>query len=309
MSDLTLQIAGRTLFGANTEAQSAAISDALNLTISTFPSAVGPIGSFLRRLPVPSTLQFERGRKTLDSIVYAMIDERRKSGEDRGDALSMLLAMEDSESSFRPDDEQVRDEVMTLFLAGHETTANALTWTIYLLAQHPDIEQRMHAEVEALGEIGDPLVALQGLAYTQRVVREAMRLYPPVWLLGRQAQRDFKLLDRYDIASGTTILISPLVLHRTPSLYPDPMRFDPDRWIDNDLPAFAYVPFGGGARRCIGEEFAWMETALLLATFAKAARFVLEPGANVEMNPLVTLRPKGPVPMKAVARNLPSPLI
>lgn len=303
MSELTLAIAGSTLFGADTADRAQAVRDALHETMDVFPGAIGPIGALRRKLPLPSTRRFQRARATLDAIVYGLIAERREGHGERGDALSLLLAAGEAEGADRPSDEQIRDEVMTLFLAGHETTANALTWTWYLLASHPQVLERLHAEIASVDFEADPMTLRQSLAYTTRVVKESMRLYPPAWIIGRQAFEDVALLGRHPIPRGATVLVSPLVLHRTASLYPQPGSFDPDRWLDGDGVPFAYVPFGGGARRCIGEAFAWMETTLLVASIARSFAFTRLPGPEVEIEPLVTLRPRGPVAMRARARN------
>jgi cytochrome P450 len=292
MTELTLRIATLTLFGSDESAASEQVSNALMALMEEFPLILMPFGAILQKLPIPSTRRFNRARRELDEIVYAMIARRRADGVDRGDALSMLLAASDAETGERPDDEQIRDEVMTLFMAGHETTANALTWTLYLLAQNPQIDAK-------LGE-----AALAGdREYVMRVARESLRLYPPAWIIGREARTDVTLADGSFVPAGTTLFISPLVLHRRADTFPDPDRFDPDRWIGFEPPPFAYVPFGGGARRCIGEEFAWGELALLLAAFARAYRFERTSSEPVGTSPLVTLRPDGPVWMRALPRE------
>ena len=182
---------------------------------------------------------------------------------------------------------------MTLFMAGHETTANALTWTMYLLAQNPEVDARL-GEAAAAGDRD----------YVMNVARESLRLYPRAWIIGREAKTDVTLADGSFVPAGTTLFISPLVLHRRADLFPDPDRFDPDRWIGFEPPPFAYVPFGGGARRCIGEEFAWGELALLLqGVFARTYRFERTTSRPVGTSPLVTLRPDGPVWMRALHRE------
>jgi len=296
MTQLTLRIATLTLFGSDESAASQQVSRALAILMEEFPLVLGPFGAIRQRLPLPATRRFYRARRDLDAIVYGMIARRRADGIGRGDALSMLLAASDAETGERPDDEQIRDEVMTLFLAGHETTANALTWTLYLLAQNPDVDARL-GEAAADGDRD----------YVMRVARESMRLYPPAWIIGREAKTDVTLVDGSFIAKGTTVFISPLVLHRRADTFPDPDRFDPDRWIGFEPPPFAYVPFGGGARRCIGEEFAWGELALLLTVFARTYRFERTSSAPVGTSPLVTLRPDGPVAMRALPRSRRSP--
>jgi cytochrome P450 len=236
-----------------------------------------------------------------------MIRERRASLGDRGDLLSMLLMAQDDEDKGRGmTDRQVRDEAMTIFLAGHETTANALTWTWYLLSQSPDIERRLHEEVD--GVLGGrlPTVAdVERLPFVTRVVTESMRLYPPAWLIGRRAVNEYRIGD-YRVPPRSIIVMSQWIVHRDPRHYANPERFDPDRWTAEfkaALPRFAYFPFGGGPRQCIGESFAWMELVLLVATIAQHWRFGLVPGHPVVPNAAVTLRPRYGMKMIANVRQ------
>ena len=303
MSELTLRIASETLFGVDAGEQASEVRAALRATMESYPSGIGPLGQIRSRLGfLPVTRRFNEARTRLDAIVYGLIAQRRASAETGGDALSLLIAAEDAEDGYRPSDRQVRDEALTLFLAGHETTANALLWTWYLLAQHPEVERRLHDEVDGVDFTRDPIELSASLEYTRRVFRESMRLYPPAWIFGREAREPVKLVGGYDVDAGTTVLIAPLVLHRRPDLFPEPARFDPDRWLHAEVPQFAYVPFGGGARRCIGEEFAWTEGVLVLARLARAFRFEMRDARALEMVPLVTLRPKGPVAMRVTRR-------
>jgi len=304
MSELTLRIASETLFGVDVGEQASEVRAALRATMESYPSGIGPLGQIRSRLGfLPITRRFNEARTRLDAIVYSLIAQRRASAETGGDALSLLIAAEDAEDGYRPSDRQVRDEALTLFLAGHETTANALLWTWYLLARHPEVERRLHDEVDAADFSRDPMELWASLEYTRRVFRESMRLYPPAWIFGREAREPVKLVGGYDVGAGTTVLIAPLVLHRRPDLFPEPARFDPDRWLHAEVPQFAYVPFGGGARRCIGEEFAWTEGVLVLARLARAFRFEMRDERVLEMVPLVTLRPKGPVAMRVTRRS------
>jgi len=254
-----------------------------------------PFARVLERLPVPKLRRARMARARLDSIIYQMIAERRTSGRDHGDLLSMLLAAQDEEDGGGMTDVQVRDEAMTIFLAGHETTANALTWTWYLLGTAPEVEARVHAEIERvlngrLPTTGD----LPALPYVERVVTESMRLYPPAWIIGRRAIDEYHLGD-YVVPPRSILLMSPYVMQRDARFYDDPQRFEPDRWTPEfraGLPKFAYFPFGGGARQCIGESFAWMELILLVATIAQQCRLRLVPNHPVEAQPLITLRAK-----------------
>ncbi len=291
MTELTLRIATETLFGSDESASAQAVAQALRLMMSEFPAMLTPIGALRQRLPLRSTRRFRQARDTLDEIIYGLIERRRNDGAQRGDALSMLLASQAETGADGPSNEQIRDEIMTLFMAGHETTANALTWALYLLACHPEIAQRT-AEASYGGDR-----ELLG-----RVVKEVLRLYPPAWIIGRETLADVTLAGGYFIPAGTTVFAVPLLLHRRPEHFPNPDAFDPDRWLGAEPPPFAYVPFGGGARRCIGEEFALREAATVLETLTGRFRFELEAGARVAVAPLVTLRPAGPVMMRARSR-------
>jgi len=235
-----------------------------------------------------------------------IISERRAGGEDRGDLLSMLVAAQDADDGTRMTPKQLRDEVMTLFLAGHETTANALSWTWYLLAQNPEAEARLHEEVDTVLAGRRPAFEdLPRLRYAEMVLAESMRLYPPAWGLGRRSLRD-QTLGGLAVPANALVLMSPYLLQRDPRFYPDPLRFDPQRFTPEAKaarPKFAYFPFGGGARQCIGEPFAWMEGVLILVTLAQRWRFRLEAGARVEPEALITLRPRRGVPMRAESRR------
>lgn len=296
MMRLTLAIAGKTLFDADVEGEADEISEALTTSFELFNRLTLPFAQLLERLPLPATRRFQKARERLDATIYRIIDERRASGEDRGDLLSMLIAARDEEGDGSGmTDEQLRDEAMTIFLAGHETTANALTWTWYLLSQHPDIEARFHAEVAEVLKGGLPTAEdFPRLRYTEMVFAEAMRLYPPAWIIGRRALGDYQL-NGYTIPARSILLMSQYVTHHDARFFPDPFRFDPERWrpeARESRPKFSYFPFGGGPRLCIGESFAWMEGSLVLATIAQRFRMRLAPGYPVEMQPLVTLRPK-----------------
>jgi cytochrome P450 len=292
MGELTLRIATETLFGSDESDSSRAVGDALRLMMNEFPYMLTPAGALRQRLPLRSTRRFWRSRAMLDEITYGLIARRRADGSKRADALSLLLAAGDAETNERPSDEQLRDEIMTLFIAGHETTANAVTWALLLLSQHDAVD----ACVARAARDGDR-------AYIARVVKEVLRLYPPAWIIGRETTSDVTLSDGTRIAAGTTVFMSPLILHRRPEYFTNPERFDPDRWLHDEPAPFSYIPFGAGARRCIGEEFALHEATIVLETLARRYRFALEPGVRVQTAALVTLRPAGPVPMRAIART------
>jgi len=295
MNRLALAIAGKTLYGADVEREADEIGAALNDALHAFKRLTNPLGVILDRLPLPGTLRVRRASARLDDTIYRMIAERRRTGEDRGDLLSMLLAARDEEGDGGAmTDRQLRDEALTLFLAGHETTANALAWTWHLLALHPDAEARLHAEVDALG--ADPDADdLPRLPFARAVLAESMRLHPPAWVVGREPLEEFEA-GGYRVRAGTVVLMSPWITHRDPRWWPEPERFDPDRWTPENearLPRYAYFPFGGGPRKCIGEGFAWTEGILVLATLARRWRLRHAPGAEVGRQPLITLRPMG----------------
>jgi cytochrome P450 len=243
--------------------------------------------------------------RDLDALVYRIIHERRASGEETGDVLSMLLAARD-EAGQGMTDRQLRDEVMTLLLAGHDTTALALTWALVLLAQHPDVEARLYAEVHnVLGGRPPTSADAPRLPYVEQVVTETLRLYPSAWAIGREAVRDTQLGGQR-IPKGVNVVASPWVLHRDPRFFDAPAAFQPERWANGlaqRLPRFAYVPFGGGQRVCIGNAFAQLEASLVLATIVQRFHLVLaEPDRPVEPVPVVTLRPRGAVLMRLTAR-------
>jgi cytochrome P450 len=308
MMRLTLAVVGKTLFDAEVESDADEVGAALTEVMSLFGYLMLPFSELLEKLPLPPRRRFERARARLDRVIYRIIEERRREGRDRGDLLSTLLHAVDEEGDRTGmTDEQLRDEAMTIFLAGHETTANALAWTWYLLSQNPEAEARLHAELEEVLE-GRPPAAedYARLRYTEMVVAEAMRLYPPAWALGRLALEDHEV-GGYLIPRGSLVLVSQYVMHRDPRFWPEPGRFDPERFTPEAKaarPQFAYFPFGGGPRRCIGEGFAWMEAVLILAALARRWRLRLPPGTHVPTEPRITLRPgKGGIPMRLEERE------
>jgi cytochrome P450 len=296
MMRLTLAIAGKTLFDADVESEADEIGDALTQAMSQFNRVTIPFSHLLEKLPLPAVRRFQSARARLDTTIYRIIDERRRSREDRGDLLSMLIQARDVEGDGSGmTDEQLRDEAITILLAGHETTANALTWTWYLLSQHPDVEARFHAEVnEVLSGRLPSAEDYPRLRYTERIFAESMRLYPPAWIIGRRALGDYQI-NGYHIPARSILLMSQFAMHHDARYFPDPYKFDPERWrpeVKESRPKFSYFPFGGGPRLCIGESFAWMEGVLVMATVAQRWKLRLLPGHPVEMRPIVTLRPK-----------------
>ena len=296
MMRLTLGIVGKTLFDADVESESGDVGEAMTVVMELFDTLTMPFFELLSKLPLPQLRRFDAARTKLDRIIFSLVDDRRRSGVDRGDLLSMLLLAQDEEGDGgQMTDQQLRDELLTIFLAGHETTANALTWTWYLLSKHPEAEARFHQELnEVLGSRKPNFEDAAQLRYTEMVLAESMRLYPPAWAIGRLATVDCEL-GGYFVPKKSLVLVSQYVMHRDERYYEDPLTFDPERWTPEareTRPAFAYFPFGGGPRRCIGEGFAWMEGILLLATIGQLWQLRLVPHHPVALKPVVTLRPK-----------------
>ena len=308
MNRLTLSIVGKTLFDADVESQAAEVGDALTGVIESFWMMMLPLADVLERLPVPRMRRARIARARLDAIIYGMIAERRASGRDHGDLLSMLLSAQDEDDGGVMTDQQVRDEAMTIFLAGHETTANAMTWTWYLLGGAPDVEAKVHEEIDRVLKGRLPATEdLRLLPYVERVVTESMRLYPPAWIIGRRAIADYPL-GPYIAPAQSILIMSPYIIQRDPRYYSEPERFNPDRWTPEfraALPKFVYFPFGGGPRQCIGESVAWMELVLLVATIAQRWQLRLVPGHPVVPQPLVTLRAKHGMKMTVHERRAP----
>jgi cytochrome P450 len=306
MTRLTLAIVGRTLFSADVSSDADEIGSAMTQIFELFDTLLLPFSDWIQKLPIPPVRRFEKARDRLDKIVYGLIAERRRSGKDEGDLLSMLLLAQDESDNAQMTDKQVRDEALTLLIAGHETTANALTWTWYLLSQNPEVEARMHAEIDSVLDGKPPnFDDVSRLPYTSGVFAESLRLYPPAWAIGRRARENYSI-DGYAIPAKSILLMSPWVVHRDPRWWPEPERFDPDRWHPDEVakrPKFAYFPFGGGARVCIGERFAWAEGVLVLATIAQRWKMRMVPGHPVETRAVITLRPKHGMKMTLEPRN------
>ncbi len=295
MMTLTLDIVAETLFGSSASTDAHEVGDALGVVMDVAAEQLGmpfPIPTYL---PTPGNLRFRHAVRRLEAIIQRIVAARRASAEDRGDLLSMLLHARDEDGSGMTD-KQLRDEAITLFLAGHETTALALAWTFYLLGQHPQVEVRLAAELQTvLGGRLPTMADLPQLRYTELVLKEAMRLYPPAWLLSQRVATRDTVVGGYRVPQGTLVAISQWVTHRDPRFFADPERFIPERWADGleqRLPRFAYFPFGGGPRLCIGQSFALMEATLILAAIASRYRVELLPGQRVTPQPSITLRPK-----------------
>jgi cytochrome P450 len=304
MMRLTLQVVVRALFNVEAQ-QSAEISSALNLIMNNTTGVRILLPPIARYLPTPRMISFRRAVARMDNTVYSIIAQHRGNKNDSGDLLSMLIAARDEDGS-RMSDKQLRDEVLTFLIAGHETTALTLTWTWHLLAQHPEVEKKLHQELDrVLGGRLPEFSDLPALAYTDRVIKESMRLYPPAWSLARTVISEFELRG-YRIPAGANVVMSQWIMHRNPTYFPEPEKFDPDRWGTEKirkLPRFAYFPFGGGPRQCIGSSFAMMEAALLLATIAQSFRLGSVPGHRVVLVPSFTLRPKHGMRMRLNKRS------
>jgi cytochrome P450 len=294
MTRLTQDIVVRTLFNTDVSEQYAEIGEALRIIAEPFASQATLRWILDNRLPTPGHFRFNRAVARLDRTIYQIINERRASDEDRGDLLSMLIGTQDEDGS-RMTDRQLRDEVTTLFLAGYETTALALMWAWYLLALNPECETRLHEELEEVLDGRRPTVAdLPRLRYAESVVKEAMRLYPPAYAVGREAIEDCEIAG-YHVPKGMQIYSFQWVIHRDRRWYEAPDEFRPERWGSEEtskLLKYAYFPFGAGPRQCIGNTFAMIEAVLILATVAQRFRLKLAPGREVGLLPALSLRPK-----------------
>ena len=328
MVTLTLRITSRCLLGTDVQPGIQTFVDSMKTFNDYLPYALLPFAPLLEKLPIGPMPGMKRALAALDTLIYGIIRERRQqqarhaqsggpsfaaaSSPERvgsgthDDLLDLLLSSTDETGGM--DDRQARDEALTILMAGHETTASALTFTLWLIAKHPDIQQRMAEEVRtAIGTRPATAADYPALAYTARVFAESMRLYPPAWISARTALEDYTTRTGLFIPKGSALVAAPIVVHRDPRFYPDPTRFDPDRFTDAAKaarPKFAYFPFGGGTRQCIGEGFAWMEAVLALATILQSWALTLPPGSpeDLELLPRFTIRPKHPVPLHITRR-------
>jgi cytochrome P450 len=304
---VTLEIAAETLFGTSVQEDADRISTAL-ATLMAANTSPGRLFLLLRRLPTAANRRYSRAVAELERVVFKIIARRRANGSQGAakadDLLSRLLHAEDENGS-RMSDQQLRDECITLLVAGHETTALALSWAAYLLAQHATVQEKLHAEVDVtLGSRSPEVSDLPRLVYTERIIRETLRLYPPAWLMPRSTVEDCPIRD-YVIPKGAGVIFSQWIVHRDPRWFPEPERFYPERWTEEfarSLPRFAYFPFGGGSRVCVGASFAMIEAVLLLAVIAQRFWLTLTKPEPVEPLPTMTLRPKGGVWLTLSAR-------
>ncbi|MFN8529506.1 MAG: cytochrome P450 [Anaerolineae bacterium] len=301
MTRLTLLVVSKVLYDADVSQQADGIGDAIHILNHHGEEQFKRGFVFPNWLPVKENRDIRSSMAEVNAVMMPIIEARRKANEDRGDLLSMLLAAQDEETGSGMSDQQVRDEAVTLFIAGHETTSNALAWTWALLSQHPDVEARLYAELDSvLGGRTPEVSDLPKLKYTDWVIKESMRLYPPAWILNARVPQEDIEIDGYAIPKDTWLFISPYVMHRDPRYFDHPDVFMPERWandFDKQIPRYAYFPFGGGPRVCIGNSFAMMEARLVLATVAQHYQLRLNPAHKLEPEPLITLRPKHGLPM------------
>lgn len=295
MMRLTLRIVGRTLFGVDVDGDAEDVGAAMTDLIESFDFLLIPFSEHLEKLPIPPANRCRKAVATLDRVIYGFIEERRMDLSDEGDLLSMLLLARDEDDGGVMTDKQVRDEAITLFLAGHETTANALTFTWYLLSQNPEAESKLHEEIDTvLGGRAPSFEDIPDLKFTEAVLAESMRLFPPAWAVGRLAAEEHEF-GGYNVPKGALVLISPFVMHRDERFWERPDEFIPDRWEEQSVKEasrrFIYLPFSRGVRSCIGEGFAWTEGILAIAAIAQKWRFRLAEGQKLGLKPLMTLRP------------------
>ena len=296
MMRLALSIVAKALLDVDLTSQYTDVGRCLDFLMEDFSYRFENVFSIPMWFPTPWNRRAQRSIHRLFEIIEEIIRQRRAAGADRGDLLSILVQARDEADGSGMTDRQVRDEVMTLFLAGHETTANALSWTWYLLAGHPEVETKLRAELrDVLGDRPPAVADLPRLRYAEQVVTEAMRLYPPAYAFGRRAI-DACTIAGYPFPAGQTFIMSQWVVHRDPRFWDRSDAFLPERWADEktkQLPKYAYFPFGGGPRVCIGNNFAMIEATLILATIARKFRFALAPGQTIRPWPSITLRPAG----------------
>jgi cytochrome P450 len=314
MTEMTLAIVARTLFDVDLDSEViAVVRTALDENMPAAGRARLPGFEAFERLPLPAPRRRRAAREALDRVVHQLIEDRRAAGTVGDDLLSLLLSTRDADTGAGMADEEVRDEALTIMLAGHETTANALSWTFHLLGGDRDVAARMHAELdEVLAGRTPTMDDIARLPYTDAVLRESMRLYPPVWAMGRHLTED-RDVGGYLLPAGSTLVFSQWVVHRDERWWPDPDRFDPARWLVGatigvgaappDQPRYSYFPFGGGPRQCIGNTFAHSEGVLALAAIARHWSFEPDPGTPIVPQPLITLRPRDGLPMTAHRRH------
>jgi cytochrome P450 len=305
MMHLTLNVVAQTLFATDLRGEVDELADAINRIMGLYNFLVMlPAAEWLVHVRPPGLAAFVRARKRIDAVVYRMIAAHRQRSSHGSSLLDLMLAASPDQDA--ASEQTLRDQVITVFLAGYETVANALSWTWYLLLQNSEWERRLHDEIDR--ELRGCLPTYDDvprLRYAEMVLAESMRLYPPAWAMGRHARADFRL-GEFLLPAKTTVLMSQFITHRDARFFPDPLRFDPGRFTPEAKARrtkLTYFPFGAGVRQCIGESFAWMEGVLLLATLAQKWKLRLVPGHRVEPEPLITLRPKYGMRMQLEARS------
>ena len=304
--ELALRIVAKTCFSEDLGPRMKMVADALTEFMDAFPIHMVPGSELLEHIPVPTTKHTQHARKVLDQVIYGILAERRADPRDRGDLLSMLMLARDEDGSPGMSDEQLRDEAMTLILAGHETTANAMAWTLYLLSQNSGEYRRLFEEVDKVLD-GRPATRadIDNLPFTRNCFLEGMRLYPPVWLMDRENTEEVTF-GGYTFPKGTLFFLCPLVTHRDRRYFDAPMLYKPDRWSPTETKKrhrYAYFPFGGGQRYCMGERFAMMEATLALASIAQRWEHVYQEHWACPMSAQLSLRPRGGLPMEVRERG------
>lgn len=307
MMRLAMALAAKALFDHDIEDDSEGISRNLSTLLEFFARLMSPFLQLSLKLPLPSTLRVRAALRDMDAVIYRMVESRRSGPGGREDLLSLLVQARDDQTHAQMTEKQLRDEIFTLLMAGHETTANVLGWTAYLLARHPDVDARVHAEVRAAlaGRARLEAADADRLPYTRMAITEAMRLYPPAWFIGRTALEEVALAG-YVIPRGASVLMSQYVMQRDARFFDQPEAYRPERWsrefLDR-LPRGAFFPFSAGDRHCIGEGFAWLEALLALGTLVERWRFELVPGQDIRPSPSITLRPSAGIRMIVRARS------
>jgi cytochrome P450 len=307
MMRLAMALAAKALFSHDIEDDSEGISRNLGILLNFFARLMSPLLQISLKLPLPSTLRVRKALREMDDVIYRMVELRRRNPLEGGDLLTLLVQAKDDETNAQMTEKQLRDEIFTLLMAGHETTANVLGWTTYLLGRHPEVDARIHAEVRSVmgGRARLDAADAERLPYTRTAITEAMRLYPPAWFIGRTALEDVAL-GGYTIPRGASVLMSQYVMQRDGRYFDDPEAFRPERWTREfmeRLPRGAFFPFSAGDRHCIGEGFAWLEALLALATLVDRWRFELVPGQDIRVSPSITLRPNAGIRMIVRQRN------
>ena len=304
MMGLTLEVVSEALLGEHLENEADLVADAVEVVQKEVNRRIMSVVDLQMSVPTKANRKLKKAFHDLDTVVHGVRAKRREAGVNTNDLLSMLLQVKDAETGEGMNDQQLRDEVMTMFLAGHETSSNALVWTWHLLSRHPAVARKLKLELdEVLAGRTPTLEDLPKLVYTEKVLHESMRLFPPVWGYSRMAEKE-DVIGGYRIPKGTWVFVSQYLTHRTPEYFENPEGFDPERFHEGfmeSLPKCAYFPFGAGARQCIGNNFALMEVKIILATLAQHFQFFLEEGHSVVAKPLITLRPLNGLRMRVVS--------